>query len=358
MRRYKLGTIFDDKKTSLPDLPTVSLCIPARNETHALEDCLHSAIASDYPKLEIIVLDDCSQNRRTSQIIRGFAHDGVRFVQGEFPSDGWLGKNNAYHTLASEARGSFLVFMSVDTRLQPETLSKLVQYMQQYKLSMASVLPARRGGLSASTLFAPLRYFWQLVLPRSLNVPTSTSLWAIHSDALEKLGGIKAFKDKIMIENSLARRLFAKNTYRFLVANHNLPLDYAKSWHSQVETSLRLWYPRLHKNSFFSLLAILAQLFLFVLPLISLLIGIFIGESWLIVASMVSLLLSFGLFFSFQRATTRLLPALIASLFLPLIALQETVLIGLSVYRYKRGQVDWKGRNVCYPVYDWHENSV
>ena len=52
------------------------------------------AIASDYPKLEIIVLDDCSQDR-TAEIIRNFAHDGVRFIQSEDNKDNWLDKNKA-----------------------------------------------------------------------------------------------------------------------------------------------------------------------------------------------------------------------------------------------------------------------
>jgi hypothetical protein len=67
------------------ELPSVSVLIPARDETDALQVCLQSLIANDYPKLEIIVLDDCSINRRTPEIIRSFAHDGVRFVPGNIP---------------------------------------------------------------------------------------------------------------------------------------------------------------------------------------------------------------------------------------------------------------------------------
>ena len=127
--RYKLSQSELEKISRLEDTPTVSLCIPARNETHALADCLSSAVASDYPKLEIIVLDDCSQDK-TSQIIRSFAHDGVRFISGEVPSDGWLGKNNAYQALATQAKGEYLVFMSVDTRVEKKSISQLISYIQ------------------------------------------------------------------------------------------------------------------------------------------------------------------------------------------------------------------------------------
>ena len=63
------------------ELPTVSVCIPARNEMHALEQCLEYILASDYGKLEVLVLDDSSSDQ-TPHIIRSFAHAGVRFIPG------------------------------------------------------------------------------------------------------------------------------------------------------------------------------------------------------------------------------------------------------------------------------------
>ncbi|MEK7621000.1 MAG: hypothetical protein AAB395_01455, partial [Patescibacteria group bacterium] len=51
-QRYKPKPGELGKINRLDDVPSVSLCIPARNETHALADCLTSAISSDYPKLE------------------------------------------------------------------------------------------------------------------------------------------------------------------------------------------------------------------------------------------------------------------------------------------------------------------
>ena len=103
--------------TSSDQLPSVSVCIPARNETHAMSECLESVLASDYPKLEAIVLDDHSSDN-TSHIIRAFAHAGVRFVEGDELPDDWLGKNFSLQTLANEASGKIILFMDVDTRLE------------------------------------------------------------------------------------------------------------------------------------------------------------------------------------------------------------------------------------------------
>ena len=76
------------------DLPSVTVCIPARNEQHALTDCLQRVLSSTYQKLEIIVLDDVSGDD-TSALIKSFASEGVRFVRGSQLAEGWLGKNHA-----------------------------------------------------------------------------------------------------------------------------------------------------------------------------------------------------------------------------------------------------------------------
>lgn len=332
----------------LEDTPTISLCIPARNETHALEDCLVAAVSSDYEKLEIIVLDDCSQDK-TSDIIRSFAQDGVRFVQGLAPGDEWLGKNNAYRTLAQEARGEYLVFVSVDTRLDPTTVTKLVGYMQDKKLSMVSVLPQRRDVWRASVLWAPLRYFWQMVLPLGLNTPTATSLWAIRSDSLAEHGSFEVFKDKILLENELAKMFFTHAEYRFLLAGGDLRVWYAKKWSSQVETAIRLWYPSLRKSLFQSAIAIVAHFLLFIFPIVGLVIGFIQSLVWVELIAFATLVVEAVLFFRYLSVTHKGLSSIVGVILLPLVALQEIALIVISVYQYKRGRVSWKGRNICYP---------
>ena len=111
---YKLVRVFRFLSFSLrsqkivDEIPSVSVCIAARNETHAMTQCLERVIATDYPKLEIIVLDDGSRDD-TSILIKSFAHAGVRFVEGKTLQDGWLGKNYAQYTLAKEASGKIVV---------------------------------------------------------------------------------------------------------------------------------------------------------------------------------------------------------------------------------------------------------
>ena len=40
--------------------PRVSICVPARDEAHNIEACVRAALASRWPDLEVIVIDDRS----------------------------------------------------------------------------------------------------------------------------------------------------------------------------------------------------------------------------------------------------------------------------------------------------------
>ena len=46
----------------VPPIPEVSIIVPARNEGEAIERCLRSLLAQDYPNLEIIAVNDRSED--------------------------------------------------------------------------------------------------------------------------------------------------------------------------------------------------------------------------------------------------------------------------------------------------------
>jgi hypothetical protein len=346
MRHYRLT----DAKLPLGELPTVSVCIPARNEDHALADCLETVLASDYPKLEVLVLDDCSQDK-TSTIIRSFAHEGVRFVQGDQPALGWLGKNQAMQTLASHASGDFLLFMDVDTHLAPQSISRLMSYALAGTFEMLSVVPQNRLGVTGSNLFGTLDSFWRVVIPiTKKRMPVSSKLWLIKSASLKHLGGFASVSRKIVPEESFASRLAAFDAYRFLVSNEHLGVTTAKYWASQVQTSVRLLYPLLKRQPFATLTACAALIGLVLAPLL-----VLIGELlqahfgvvfWLAVAGSAVLLLDYCI----VMARTQPRAWLLAAIWWPVVIMQEVILCAASMVLYEFAEVNWKGRNVCYPV--------
>lgn len=327
--------------TAHEDSPSVSICIPARNETHALAECLERVLASNYPKLEILVLDDNSKDD-TSLIIKSFAHAGVRFIAGEKLSEAWLGKNFALEQLAREASGTYIIFMDVDTFIQPTAVSQLVGLSIAEQKDMISVLPRRNDVGRASVLFGTLRYFLQLVNWWSKTPPVSSSLWMIRRHTLENGGGIAAYKDTVEPEAEVAAAL--KSNYVCLLGDNELDVAYEKKWRSQVETSKRLLFP-LFGQTFIGGISGALLLLIINAPVLLLIIGLSVTDTVLATISLTVLLCYVAIYGMYLRWFWR--TSWWLGMFLwPYVALQELVLFIASIAAYAKGSVTWKGRSV------------
>lgn len=334
--------------TSSDQLPSVSVCIPARNETHAMSECLESVLASDYPKLEAIVLDDHSSDN-TSHIIRAFAHAGVRFVEGDELPDDWLGKNFSLQTLANEASGKIILFMDVDTRLERESIRLMVEDMLFENRKMLAVIPQRNDTYRASSWLSTLRYFWELVL-NSRTIPgVSSAAWMIDRHVLiDELGGFGEWRDEVQPESHIAAELTKTDEYQLVVSTPALGVNFEKKWASQIETSRRLLLPRFG-NSVTSVLLGASLSCTVIMTQIVIIVAI-LERSW-IMLGVEALLggMAVIVFAQYYRMTLR--SRWLLALFLsPYIVWQELYLLLSSVIGYKRGTITWKGRVVKRPT--------
>lgn len=335
------------------ELPTVSVLIPARNETEDLRHCLESVIASTYPKLEVIVLDDCSQTRRTPEIVRGFAHAGVRFVQGYPPKETWLPKNQAYARLAEEASGQYLLFCGVDVRFTPHSIQEAISMMLSRQKRMLCLLPRspqKMGG--RSSLIQAMRYWWELVPPRRFfnRPPVLSSCWIIDADALRKAGGFQAVSRSIVPEAHFAKRLLATDEYSFMRASDALGIESVKQNEQQKATAMRMRYPQLHRRPEQAALVALFEGFFLIGPLVLVVAGFWVSVG--LVAQLSAavagtfLLAAYGM----MSHSTRVQRWWTAPLAFPFAVVSDIALVHYSMYKYEFSIVEWKGRNICVPA--------
>jgi len=337
------------------DLPTLSVCIPARNETEDLEACLQSLIISNYPKLEILVLDDCSQNKRTPEIIRAFAQDGVRFVDGKVPPERWLAKNYAYKQLVDEASGELLLFCGADTRFQPESLRIMVETLLAKRKTMLSIIPRNKlpsiWDLS-SLVIQPARYAWELSLPRRwLQRPAVLSTcWLITAKALHAAGGFKAVNHNASPESFFARYSAQHDDgYSFVQSNPSLRLLSVKSFTEQRATAVRTRYPQTHRRPEVVALLSLVELAVLILPFI-VIIGSVLTHSWLLLALSAVAAVSVDLAYAKTTELTYRHFIWRSIWLLPVAAIYDIGLLNYSMWRYEFRDVIWKERNVCIPL--------
>lgn len=318
----------------LEDIPTVTVCIAARNETHAMTQCLERVVASDYPKLEVIVLDDGSRDN-TSMLIKSFAHSGVRFIEGKPLPEGWLGKNYAQVTLAREASGKLVFFMDVDTLIERHTVARLVAFMAAKNSKMLSVVPLRSSQWRLSLLFTTMRHFWLLMRHTPERPRATSNAWMIERDVLlQQFESNEKLAQSMKVESAMAEAL-PRDDYQLVLSSTWLGLSFEKKWSSQVETSTRLLYPQSHK-SLVRVALLLGTLLLAWVPYVAVLF-----TPWALVLVVAQYLMALY-FLSHVWVRYRIIGALL----LPITLAQEATLLVISTYKYRYGTVTWKGRPI------------
>jgi glycosyltransferase involved in cell wall biosynthesis len=104
--------------------PTVSVVIPCFRQAHYLEDAIESALAQAVPRLEIVVVDDGSDDNVGQVAAR---YPGVRYVK-----QANRGLAAARNTGIREATGDYLVFLDADDRLAAGGLEAGLAQFQEH----------------------------------------------------------------------------------------------------------------------------------------------------------------------------------------------------------------------------------
>lgn len=128
---------------AMPDLPTLSVVIPARDEEKRLPECLQSLAGADYPQLEVLIVDDRSQDA-TGRIADDYARelpDRFQAIHIAALPDGWLGKCNALATGAEQARGEYVLFTDADVVFHPEALRRAAAHAVRVEADLLVGLP-------------------------------------------------------------------------------------------------------------------------------------------------------------------------------------------------------------------------
>jgi glycosyltransferase involved in cell wall biosynthesis len=345
------STITPLKALSDDELPTLTVAVAARNETLELTQCLGSITDNDYPKLEILVYDDCSHDR-TAEIIKSFAHKGVRFINGEDFGDIWLAKNFAYQTLLENANGSYIFFIGTDVTIEKHVLRRVIEYMTQQKLSMISVLPKREKNGLLAMLIQPMRYWIELAVPNSVKrrPPALSTMWGADRKVLLKSGGFKALKRAIIPEENLAKLFEAKKAYDFVRHSIDLDVTTQKNFYSQWRTAVRTRYPQLHKNPEQVLMRTVWMSILLLSPFVVVLLSFFTDIATYALSASIGAIICLAVSHVVVNAVTNPSAAVASLINYPFVVLLDIYIAHVSMYKYEFGHVIWKGRNVCIPV--------
>ncbi|GIG61360.1 hypothetical protein Lfu02_57320 [Longispora fulva] len=123
--------------------PAVSVIVPAHNEAANIAAVIESLVATAYPDLEVIVVDDGSTDD-TADIVERLGLPGVRVIR-----QANAGKASALQAGIDAARHDLVVLVDGDTILEPETLHLMVRPFRDTMVGAVAgnAKVANRGGL-------------------------------------------------------------------------------------------------------------------------------------------------------------------------------------------------------------------
>lgn len=132
----------------------VSVIVPIYNVELYLQECLDSLAAQTLRDIEVVMVDDGSQDR-SAEIAADFASRDPRFRLVRQPNGG-LG--NARNTGLDTATGEFVMFVDSDDTLPPHALERMLGTLDETGSDFATgmVWRIRRKGLEPSQWLAPV----------------------------------------------------------------------------------------------------------------------------------------------------------------------------------------------------------
>lgn len=116
--------------------PLVTIAIPTRNRRELLSEAVESALAQDYPNLDILVSDNGSSDD-TSEYIRSLQRRcrNLRFRRTPAPAS----IPQHFNQCVDSAEGEYFVLLSDDDRINPEFVSSLISALQKCPGASAAI---------------------------------------------------------------------------------------------------------------------------------------------------------------------------------------------------------------------------
>jgi len=215
--------------------PEVSVIVPAYNEELGIAAAVRSLAASDYPELEIIVVDDGSTDR-TAAIVESLGIEGVRLI-----SQANAGKPAALNTGIAAAAHDVLVLVDGDTVFQTDAMRALVEPLADPAVGAVSgnTKVGNRGGLLGR--WQHIEYVIGFNLDRRMFdvlqcMPTVPgAIGAFRRRTVEEVGGVS---DDTLAEDTDLTMAICRAGWRVVYAPE------ARAWTEAPSTLGQLWRQR------------------------------------------------------------------------------------------------------------------
>jgi Glycosyl transferase family 2 len=262
------------------DCPPVSILFAGRDEAEKLPGAIETMLALDYPKYEVIAVDDRSEDA-TGAILTAAAKNNARLKRARVDAlpAGWLGKPHALQQAYELSSGEWLVFTDADVHFAPDLLRRAIALAEENRWEHMTLLGAPKmytfGEKVALTFFGICFLMgtkpWRANDPKSRGYTGVGAFQLIRRSAYEKMGTHRRLAMEVIDDIKLGK-LVKEAGLRSGVATGGNAVSV--HWHAGLGNTIRGTTKNFFAATGFKLWLITAQILgtmlMFVFPLLSL----------------------------------------------------------------------------------------
>lgn len=252
-----------DKQSAGAPLPSVSVLIPAWNEEVGIVKTIQSVLDTNYPSLQVVVINDGSTDGTHEEITR-FMQGNERLLR-EGTSLAYLklengGKARAMNSGLMQATGEIVVTVDADSAMHPDAITKLVRCFDDPEV----------GGVAGNVVVAnrrkPIEWMQQMEYLYGFFFKRADSLFnsvyiiggaaaAYRREVLQQVGG---FDHSIITEDiEMSTRILSRGFKTRYAADAVIYTEGPSEWRGLCNQRLRWKYGRLltflkYRRLFFS----------------------------------------------------------------------------------------------------------
>ena len=267
----------NELRLSASDAPLVSVLVPARNEQdRVLADCITSILAQDYGRFEVIAVNDRSTDA-TGATLESMAgsDDRLRFIEGEEPPAGWLGKPYAMQQALKHARGEWILATDADMIFEPTALRTTMDHTLASGGDALTLIPHFEVGSFWERVMIPtwawvllmFTVFYRIGNPKTQGAVGIGGFFLMRRTVLERIGGYEALKDEVLEDVRLAEMI--KRSGARLLTEHApglLSTRMYRNFGEMWECSTKNWFAGMKFSLSFALAGVLSMYLMCVVP--------------------------------------------------------------------------------------------
>lgn len=262
------------------DAPFLSIIFAARDEADKLPAALQTLLAQDYPRFEVIAVNDRSTDR-TSAILHDSerAHQNLAVTDIDTLPPGWLGKPHALVAGFERSRGDWLVFTDADVHFAPDVLRRAVGLALARHwdhLTLLTAVEMRGFWEKVAISYFGLGFVfgnepWLAANPRSARYVGVGAFQLVRRAAYEKSGGHARLRMDVIEDMKLGKLIKMAGCRSGVAVAQDLV---HVRWHSGVRNVIRgvtkNMFAAVHYNPVFAIGAMLLAVVMSVLPFLGL----------------------------------------------------------------------------------------